>query len=310
MNLTEKQIKKRIEKEKSIVIVGHRNPDGDSISSSLGLAIFLKEKYPQKNIYCISSSPKYIKDMFPSPDEVDDDTFFKSLLIIVDVSDLDRVEDKRAMEHKNIICFDHHIENKKPPFLVLRDTSFISCSLLIFDFLIRKYSHMNKKIATYFYIGLITDSGRFLFDSSKKTFSLAKKLISYGVDYLPIYRQLYKKSASQLKFEGYVYSHYDVYKNITYLKMSKEEMEKNNFDFEMVSSSVNLLSDIDDRDIWVFFVEEEDHIKVELRSSRRDVQKVAIKFNGGGHKKASGCKIESFMKVQDVLDALLESEVI
>ena len=46
MNLTEKQIKKRIEKEKSIVIVGHRNPDGDSISSSLGLATFLKEKYP------------------------------------------------------------------------------------------------------------------------------------------------------------------------------------------------------------------------------------------------------------------------
>lgn len=310
MNI-EKEMIKKIEENDSIVIVAHKNPDGDSVSSSYGLRNFLKLEYPSKKIYSTSTSPKYTINLVEKEDEVSQDIIDKSLIIIVDVSDLDRVEDQRVISSKNIICFDHHILSKENNIMTLRDTSFISCSLLLADFILRNYHDFDKVTAQYFYLGLITDSGRFQFDSSVKTFNLASKLVSLGADPKKIYLELYKQSSEELRWKSYVYSHYKFDRKVTYLTFSLKDNEEYNFDKETTNGSVNLLTSIDEHPLWAYFIEQEDNtIRVELRSSIYNVQKVALKFNGGGHLLASGCRLDSFSKVQDVLNALNESELI
>ena len=310
MNI-DKQLINKIEENDSIIICGHLNPDGDSISSSFGLRNFLRLKYPNKKIYSTSTSPKYIKHLVEESDVIDDSIIDKSLIIIVDVSDLDRVEDQRLITNSNIICFDHHILSKENNILTLRDTSFISCTLLLSNFILNNYHEIDEKTANYFYIGLVTDSGRFQFDSTSKTFDLASKLVSSGAQPKKIYSQLYKQSSEELRWKSYVYSHFNFEKDVTYLTFSLKDNEKLLFDKEIVSGSVNLLSSIDDHHIWAMFLQQDDGlIRVELRSSNRNVQEVALKFNGGGHLLASGCKLDSFDKVKLVIEELNKASVI
>lgn len=310
MNI-DKQLINKIEENESIIICGHLNPDGDSISSSFGLRNFLRLKYPNKKIYSTSTSPKYIKPLVEESDVIDESIIAKSLIIIVDVSDLDRVEDQRLITNNNIICFDHHILSKENNILTLRDTSFISCTLLLSDFILNNYHEIDEKTANYFYIGLVTDSGRFQFNSTSKTFDLASKLVSSGAQPKKIYSQLYKQSSEELRWKSYVYSHFNFEGDVTYLTFSLKDNEKLLFDNEIISGSVNLLSSIDDHHIWAMFLQQEDGlIRVELRSSNRNVQEVALKFNGGGHLLASGCKLDSFDKVKKVLEELNKASII
>ncbi len=307
----ENELIKKIEENDSIVIIAHKNPDGDSISSSYGLRNFLRLQYPSKKIYSTSTSPKYISSLVEEVDDITQDIIDKSLIIVVDVSDIDRIEDQRVVNNKNMICFDHHILSKENNILTLRDTSFISCTLLLADFLLRHYQNIDSKTAHYFYLGLTTDSGRFQFDSSYKTLSLASKLVEFGARPNEIYLQLYKQTSEELRWRSYVYSHFKFDKDVTYLCFSLKDNEEYHFDKETVNGTVNLLSAIDDHSIWAYFIQQDDNsIKVELRSNKRNVQKVALKFNGGGHLFASGCKLEDFSKVQDVLNELNESEIV
>lgn len=311
MNI-KKELLKKIKKADSIVIVAHVNPDGDSVSSSYGLRNFLRNVYPTKKIYSTSTTPKYVSSLFEEREDVIDQNIIdNSLIIMVDVSDLERVEDQRIINSKNIICFDHHILSKENNILTYRDTSYISCTLLLSDFIFSCFKKMDSKTAYFFYIGLTTDSGRFQFNSSSKTLSLASKLVSYDVDYKKIYLELYKQSSEELRWKSYVYSHYKYDGDVSFLIYTLEDSKLNNFDPEIVNGTVNLLSSIDNHSMWAYFIQQEDGIfKVELRSSKKNVQQVALKFNGGGHLLASGCKIDDVKKVQEVLDALNEAKYV
>lgn len=297
----------RIEKYNSIVIFGHKNPDGDCVGSTMGFKEELKSLYPKKEIYVVGSHPSYLPSFIEDSDVINDDIIKKSLAILLDLSDLNRVEDERINFAKEIICVDHHIKNSDKNFLVYRDSEAISTTLILTEIIKYKFKKLaNSKVASYFYLGLVTDSGRFQFDSSSRTFHCAQYLMSYDIDYKSIYNDLYKQDSLQLKYLSFIYSNYKVDDKVTYCVVKKEDYHKLGIPENNASGKVNSLSLVDGRPIWAFFTEQEDGtIRCELRSNGKyNVQQVAIKFNGGGHLAASGCTLTRFDEIQQVIDAL------
>ena len=300
-----------LEKAESIVIFGHKSPDGDCVGSVMGMKYALLDYFPDKKVYALGTHPAYLgRDLDPS-DEVTDETIASSLALLVDLSDLKRVEDQRISLAKKIVCVDHHIPDQDEyGFLVYREVDAPSATYILAKLLFERYGHICSKAAKYLFLGLVTDTGRFQFDCSSSTLEVASKLIATGIDYKAIYRELYRQNSKDLRYRAFIYSHFQFSGLVSYCCVRKAEYQALELQQNDASGKVNLLSLLDDHPIWAFFTEQDDGtIRVELRSDGRyNMQKVAKQFNGGGHIPASGCIISSFDRVPEVLSALNNAE--
>jgi len=301
-----------VEKSDSVILFGHVNPDGDCLGSVYGMKEALKSYYPNKHIYAVGSHPKYIESLLEPSDVLDEETYKKSLGFVVDVSDPERIEDKNFSLCKKVVCIDHHILNGKEKFLTLRDTLAPSASFVLTKCLLMRYGKIPASSANFFYLGLVTDTGRFQYDSEPETFEIAKKLVQLGADYRNLYSKLYVQSSASLRFRSYVYSNFKASGNVSYVLVPRSAYESLGMEQNQASNQVNLLSLLDGRPIWVQFTEQDDSsIRVEFRSDGHyNVQKAAVAFGGGGHFAASGCKLKSLDEAEKVVAYLntLEKE--
>lgn len=313
MNYTNEEINAvftKLEEAPSIVIFGHKNPDGDCVGSVLGRKYALLSLFPDKKVYALGTHPAYLGPVDDS-DIVDDKTIRDSLCVRIDLSDFDRVEDQRIRLSSNVVCIDHHISDKPFPYPIIRDADAPSATYVFAKSLLVRYGKIPSiKAATYLYRGLVTDSGRFQFDASPSTFELAAKLVSYGVDYRTLYNNRYQQNSKDLRYRSFIYSHFDFSGKVSFCVVKKEDYHAFNRTQEEASGKVNLLSLLDHHPIWALFTEQEDStVRVELRSNGfYNVQLAAVQFNGGGHLAASGCTLSSLDLVPQVLEALNKLE--
>lgn len=297
----------KIEKADSIVIFGHVNPDGDCVGSVLGLKHALKELFPDKKVYGVGTHPSYLPSSLEESDVVPDDVVSSSLAVLVDLSDLARVEDQRILTAREIVCFDHHVADKDSyPFPVYRDEQAPSATFILSQLLLERYGRIPHSAASELFLGLVTDTGRFQYDCQAKTLQMAAELVSCGVDYHQIYRELYRQNSKDLHYRAFVYDHFHFEGKVTYCFVSKADWTRLGLTQQEAGGKVNLLSLLDNHPIWAFFTEQEDGIiRCELRSDGTyNVQEVAKAFGGGGHVPAAGCKVESFQKALEVVKAL------
>lgn len=307
------QVFSKIEQAESIVIFGHKNPDGDCVGSVMGMKEALNVLFPDKKVYALGTHPSYLPRFIKDSDVVDDETIKNSLALLLDLSDLPRVEDQRISLAKEIVCIDHHVKQEDLPFTVLRDEEAISATAIITRALLIRYGKIPSKLcASYLYMGLVTDSGRFQFDTSVETLDVAKELIKTGIDYKGIYNDLYRQNSIELKYRSIIYSNFKFSGKVTYCCITKDIYKSLGLSQNEAGGKVNLLSLLDDHPMWATFTQQEDDtIRCELRSNGHyNVQKVAVKFGGGGHIPASGCTLYSFDQVEAVLAELNRAEEI
>ena len=287
-----------VEKYDSIVVFGHKNPDGDCYGSAVALRTTLALKYPEKKFYLAGSGwPKFFKFMCPM-DDISDEIISKSLAILVDMNDLERSEDSRIYNCKEFAKIDHHVDSgtfKEGPQYVIEDET-STCDIII-D-LIQKYKlPMNTLIANALYLGIITDSGRFQFvHDYPKTFQRTAFLCRKGADPRMINKILAITSERDLESKAYVLSHYKRTKNgVLYIKFPKEILRRIRLHANMASNLINLIGNVEGCPIWASFAEYEDgRVRVELRSNGPAVQPIALSVGGGGHRNAAGATLPSF----------------
>jgi len=303
------KIVEQIEKFDSIIIAGHINPDGDCLGSQIGLKETLKLSYPNKQIFAIGSGLKRFEELLGSLDAVEDSLFEESLIVLVDSNDLTRAEDKRVYKGKNFIKLDHHVENHlftEGEFVV--NEKACSCSEIILDLIREQNYKINSKVCNALFLGIMTDTGRYQFvNDFSKIFSDSKYLVDNGANPKPINDILQATNEYVLSFKGYVYTHYKkTDKGVIYLTLNNKELKRFNLSSFKAANMVNLLSNVKGFPIWAFFCEDENHSwKVELRSAEPEILEVAVKYQGGGHKRACGMTIKNMNKT--ILDDILES---
>ena len=117
---------------------------------------------------------------------------------------------------------------------------------------------------------------------------------------------LYEVDEKILRFRGYIYSNYKKTKNgVIYLTIPKEVIKMYELDYNTCASLVNSVSGIKESPIWVFFSESENGlVRVEFRSKGVPVQPTAVKFGGGGHLQAAGCRLDTLEDYKYVVEEL------
>ena len=240
-------------------------------------------------------------------DEVSDEIVANSLHIAVDFNTIERAEDKRLGTGLDMIMIDHHM--KQAPFgsIQLIDNDSIAASQIIASFIMEMGFKLDVIGASCLFMGIVTDSGRFQYQpTTPRTFEIASFLVGYGVNLQELYDRLYVTEESSLQFKGYVYSHYGKTEHgVIYCKLTHDVLKEFGMSGHTGAVFVNVLANVKNCPIWVFFGEDEDgKTFVEYRSNGINVQQVAIQYGGGGHLKAAGCNVPSMDMADEILQKL------
>ncbi len=307
------QVINEIKRYDRIVIHRHQNPDGDALGSQIGLKHILRENYPEKEIYIVGDPAKRYSFMEDSVmDEISDEVYEGALAIVLDTSAKALISDTRYTLAERTICMDHHIYCEDIADVEVRDTSFESCCGLITAFAMECGLRLNLLAATSLYTGMVTDSGRFRYDStSSNTFKLAAFLMEQPIDTNEIYRNLYADDFEKVRLRAqFVLKIQFTAHNVAYIYTTKEELAQYDADtFTISRGMVGTMGDLKGVDIWVNFTETEQGVLCELRSGRYNINPVAVKYGGGGHQKASGATVkdrETAMQMLRDLDRMME----
>ncbi len=302
------KIHELIKKHDKIIIHRHKNPDGDALGSQIGLKHIILNNYPQKTVYTVGDmTPRYAFMEDTVMDIVSDSEYKGALAIILDTSAKSLISDERYTLADTTVRIDHHIFCEKIADVELTDTSYESCCGLVTAFAYECGLALDPTSAKALYTGMVTDSGRFRYDSTNSnTFKMASFLMEQKFNTTDIYRNLYADDFSFIQLRAkYVLKIQFTDQNVAYIYTSKEEAASYNADsFTLSRGMVSVMSEIKGVDVWVNFTEVDDSVLCEIRSSLYNINPIAKKYGGGGHEKASGATLKDRDEAMQLLEDL------
>ncbi len=248
-------------------------------------------------------------------DMVPDHAFEHALCVILDTSSRGLVSDERYAGARVTVRIDHHLLTEPIAQIEVVDSTYESCCGLITEFAVECGLSIPARAALALYTGMVTDSGRFRYDAtSARTFRLAARLMEQPIDTAEMYRHLYASDLEQVRQRARFMQKIQLTPHrVAYIYSTREEITGYDSDLYAISRGmVGVMSDIRGVDIWVNFTESEKGVLCELRSSRYNVNSIAVKYGGGGHLKASGATVKNraeAMRMLADLDALAEENL-
>jgi len=297
--------KHMIENAKKIALFGHMSPDGDCIGAMLGLGKLLEKQ--KKNIsYFVPNKPSKVFNFIKNINRLKSRFDYKNydLLIFVDFTGINRIgvlsqNNPHYFKEKPLIVFDHHIDNGLDHGIIIKDVKSISTCEILFEQTYKWWPHLyDKDIATYFYLGITSDSGNFLFGEDHiRTFTNAVKLFKLGADKdFVVDNLIRKKSLNSIKFLQLLLNRIDQKEELLYTYYDEEELKKYDIDSEEAAYGLHIIQNIDGPQIVLLIRKMGEYIKWSLRAKnpegknriKIDCNKIAKHLWGGGHKLAAG----------------------
>lgn len=294
-----KEVYNKIKEYETIVIARHVGVDPDAMASQMALKESVQLTFPEKKVFAVGTgSTKFL--YLGKLDKLDDFDKEKSLLIILDTPDKKRVDIEDIDTYPNKIKIDHHPHIETfCDIEIIDDTSSSACQLVA-EFLYETDMVKNTDIMRKLYQGMISDTNRFLFlneQSKISSFKLAAKMMEdYDIDTMNAYADLYMRPLREVRFQGYIEQNLSITENgVGYIKITDEVMNKFKTDASAAGNMINNLNYIEEVLVWLTVSEDlkNEVLKVSIRSRGPVINKIAEKYNGGGHKMASGARLKT-----------------
>lgn len=295
MNNTDlKTIYNKMKTVKNVLILSHMNPDGDAIGSMMSLKLIL-EKENIKVDAVVPNKTEFMKKLPHYNDILTETNKDYDLTIVVDMNSKERLNN---LEHlfetsKNLIVLDHHkVEDFDKNIIHYIDSGLASATMVIYKLIKENNIEINKMIAYYLYLGLLTDTGGFQYNNTNSAaLKTASELLEYGINHNELYNDFinpeYDMDYLMLK-KITIENMKIIDKKIAISFLHNQTLKKHPFDTPKIF--VDLGRHLKGVEVSLMVTEREENIyKVSLRSKEYlDVSEIAKKFNGGGHKFASG----------------------
>lgn len=307
-----KEIKTLLSSPKQVVIVPHKNPDGDAMGSCLGLYHYLIKNNHHAKVIAPNDYPDFLKWLPGNADVIvyeSDKNSAESLIenaeiiFTLDFNALHRAGDMETLleNSKAIkIMIDHHQQPHDYATYIYSDVAMSSTCEMVYDFidLLGDAPTIDAAIATSLYAGILTDTGSFRFPSStSKTHRVAANLIDKGANHSDIYNSIYDtNSYERLQLLGVALKNLKVIPEYrtAYITLSQDELNAANFKKGDTEGFVNYGLSIKNIVFAAIFIEhkQEGIIKISLRSEGEfSVNEFSREnFDGGGHTNAAGGK--------------------
>jgi len=304
-------LEKILNNQINVAIIGHRNPDGDAIGSTLGLKLYLDQKNINAHVIVPNNYPEFLKwlpandiiNIYDQQQEKCDQLLDNAdLVFTLDFNDLSRVGDDLHKKLKNLevdfALIDHHQQPTGFAKYLFTDDEKSSTCELIYDFIdyFDDTNRINSSIATNLYAGIMTDTGSFKYASTTShTHTVIANLIDAGAPNNLIHKNTFDvNSLNRLQLLGLALTQLkkiDTYQ-VAFIYLSRKNLEDHDFKKGDTEGFVNYALSVKDVEMAAIFIEDikEDYIKLSLRSKNEfDVNQFARKhFNGGGHINAAG----------------------
>ncbi len=318
-------IKDLLSTQKTIVIVPHKNPDGDAIGSSLGLFLYLTGQNHTVNIIAPNDYPFFLKWLPQEHTIIKYESQRESSKTLIENADIIFTLDFNALhrtgemeqplqDSKAIkIMIDHHQQPDDYAKFRYSDISMSSTCEMIYNFIemLGDSNAITKDIATSLYAGIMTDTGSFRFPSTtSKTHNVISDLMNKGADNASIHNAIYDtNSPERLLLLGCALRNLKVLPQFktAFITLSQEEL--NTFDFKKGDTEgfVNYGLSISNVIFAAIFIEhkQEGITKISFRSKGEfSVNEFArAHFDGGGHTNAAGGK--SDLNLNDTVEKFI-----
>lgn len=299
------KIYEQIKKHDTIVLARHIGVDPDAMSSQIALRDSIRLTFPSKKVYAVgngSSKFSYIGSL----DKYDENK--DALLIVLDTPNIVRVDIPNIDIYNFKIKIDHHQFIEEFCDIELIDTTATSASQIVLQLINHTNLKMNDTIARTIFIGIMSDTNRFLYNASKKVFKEVSDMVNkYDFDIEASLEDLYKRPMNEVRLEGYIAQNIHINENkFGYIILTNEDIVKLDVDSASAGNIINNFSGIEELETWAFVTEDikNDIIRISIRSRGPIVNKVAEKYNGGGHKLASGVRVKTMKEAKMILEDL------
>ncbi len=305
-------IEKLLASPQKIVIVGHKNPDGDAVGSCLGLSLFLSSLGHSTTVIMPNEFPDFLK-WLPS---VEDIIIYErekekttalieaaDLVFTLDFNSLDRVGDLQPVLENTtakFVMIDHHQQPADYAVATYSDVKMSSTSEMVYHFMdaLGKAENLSNEIATNLYTGIMTDTGSFRFSStSPTTHRVAAKLIEAGAESAIINQYVYDtNSPERMKLLGVALNNLVILPELhtAYITLTQKELDQYNFKKGDTEGFVNYALSVKGIYFAAIFIEnkQESIVKISFRSKGHfSVNDFARNhYSGGGHINAAGGK--------------------
>ena len=305
-----------------IGISGHIRPDGDCAGSCLGLSLYLKKLFPEKEVKVFLEKPADIFSCIKGFSEI---VVLEEGMPKVEPFDvyfaLDARKDRLGAAEKffeeaeTTVNIDHHVSNAEGcgTYNYVYPEASSKCELV---YELVEEEMLDADIAAALYIGIVHDTGVFRYScTSPKTMQAAAKLIGTGIDFPKLIEEtFYEKTYVQNQIMGRALLESMLIMDgrciVSYIdKKTMDFYQVTSKDFEGIVSQIKLTKGTDCA-VFMYEIRTLEY-KVSLRSTDKvNVAKVAEMFGGGGHVRAAGCTMNgTFHDVINNLTVHIEEQL-
>ena len=298
---------------KSILITGHINPDGDALGAALSFKIILNELGYHADV-CFD-----IKENLPSNlNHLPLDLITKEAkehydkIIVFDCGNPERLGKLEPLSHSatEVVVVDHHIDPSFGDIQIIDPTAASTTQVLFRE--IKKFNHqISQDIANCLMTGLITDTGRFQYSNTdSEVFNIAADLMNSGAELTKISENIYGSiSFNAMKLQSEIIKRIELFteQSLVVSYVLQEDYKKYNIEESEVDFLIDSIRLVKESNIALLLKEQSDNTyKGSLRSRNNiNVQLIASIFGGGGHKAASG--FSTTHDVKDVINQVKEA---
>jgi len=292
-----------------IAILTHKNPDGDGFPASLVLQEILQQQNINSDVI-LEEEPSEIYDFLNGYEraKVFSESMIYDLLILLDCHEVERIGicEPLIPTAKKIIAIDHHIlsepiENAD----TYINTSTVSAGAIIYNMFKKEIDKFEEKSANYIakaiYTTILNDTDNFLNQNvDEETFLICSELMKYKINPGRVTELfLLNKPANELRFVGEVLSTIETFDNdqILFMHSTVDMLKRNGVGHEGNSKLTRWVKGTYNVKATVLFSQVvKNRFRISLRSNYLNVNKIAVKYGGGGHIKASGCEMKGSLE--------------
>ncbi len=308
-NLTHKEAFRLLQEIDDILILTHRNPDGDAVGSVFAMYNVLKEM--GKNVRCLTDRIESSLS-FPVTQEAYGD-FEPRFVISVDLADnkLMTPDVYERYAERVLLCIDHHEANTPYAENLLLDSSAAAACEVIYDMLEAAGQEISLKTAEALYLGLSTDTGCFRYsNTSARTLEVASRLVARGVNNGEINKRVFEtKTKEFFRFESLAAASMKTYFDgrCAIITLTQDMFARTGVHEADTHSISALPRQIEGVLIGLVIKEKKDGgYKISVRSNEpASASAVCENFGGGGHRLAAGCELNG--RIGEVTNKLLKA---
>lgn len=306
MKLDYKATAKMLLKMDNVLILCHRNPDGDTLGSGYGLLYALKQLGKKAKVICNDPVPQkfeYLKAF--------DESFLPDFIVSVDIASEQLFGDKLECYTKKVnLAIDHHPSNSFFGENTLLVPEAAATCEIIYNLITEMGVTVTKEIADCLYTGIATDTGCFKFSNvTPDTHFIAGKLIESGADFKKINKDIFEtKSLNIIELEAMVLNTLKFYceNKVAVIAVTLDMLNKTGVSETDLDAITGIPRQIEGVIVGVTIKQRtENEFKVSVRSSEEfDASEFCAMFGGGGHMRAAGCTI--YGSLEEVIEKLTD----